>query len=665
MANILAAQNGNWSSTSTWIGGVIPNATDFVYTNNKIVTVDTDIYCLKLSNKAENGSAVGGSLTVNSNYNLNIGTLDTGATTLVNLSSNCSPTFIGNINGSTALVGRGIDNLGTGTLTVSGTVNGGSVAWSSGTNLAEGIRNSSTGSIVVYGSLMGGASAVTCAVHNFGNGNVTVNGNLSGHPISTGQALRVNGGGNITINGDLYGLNGYALVTLNTAGTTNTITIRGNSHAPINNNGTGYAFSIASFNSTTNIYGNIYGSQGTSTATTTYGGSITQSSGIVNVYGNIYGATSDGNSSVGLYVLGGTFASPINFNFTGNLYGGCSRWGTANYQAKHALRIGLANANLTCGEILGGLNSLANVRTVASNSYGLLIEGAGTVVTATVPELKNTNNWSSPNIYINNLQATLNLITGGIYDDINSNQNNVASCVIGNNAGTINITGNGYGKDFGVSGSTYDTIRGNIAIGQFSSNSTINVAGNLVGGICGVALYNSGGTTTATKIIGNRHGITTYANSQPTGFAWYGVTGTSKLIVEEIESGLQGNFPAMGNIYLKSTNNSKLIFKTPESNSLARTFTDPLSSNAFPLSSDVRFGISYAGGNLTGSCCVPSASSVSYGVPIDNTVGIAVLDATTLWSFNAENLPSTGIGGRLKNCATVEAVGAQIAAFLP
>ena len=95
------------------------------------------------------------------------------------------------------------------------------------------------------------------------------------------------------------------------------------------------------------------------------------------------------------------------------------------------------------------------------------------------------------------------------------------------------------------------------------------------------------------------------------------------------------------------------------------TLVTSFSSNNFPLSSDVRFGVSYASGNATGSCHVPSASSVSFGVPIDNTVGVAVLDASTLWSFDANDIPSTGIGGRLRNCATVESVGAQIAAFLP
>jgi hypothetical protein len=662
MANILAAQDGNWSNASTWTGGVIPNATDFVYTNNRIITVDTDIYCLKLSNKAENSSVVGGSLTVNSDYILNIGTLDTGATTLINLSSNCSPTFVGTINGSTALVGRGIDNLGTGTLTVSGMVNGGFVSWSSGTNLAEGIRNSSTGSIVVYGSLMGGISATTCAVHNFGNGNVTINGNLSGHPISSGQALRVNGGGNITINGNLHGLAGFALVCLSNVGTTSTITINGNSYGPINNAGSGSAFSIASFNSNTTINGDIYGPQSTAVfalAQNIFGGSITQGTGTINIYGNIYGGRGNANTIRGLNVN-----TSSTLNFVGNLYGGHSPWGVGSQSGKHALHIVYCpNANLTCGVVSGGLNTLTNVRNTTSNSYGLLIEGNGTVVNLTVPELRNNTCISNPCILVNNLASTLNL-TSNIYDDYIFNNGSVAIYVVGV-SGILNLTGSIYGKDINVTGSTIDTARSNIALSQGTAGSIVNVSGQIVGGITGIAVYSTSGNTFATKVIGNRTGATSIAGSQYTGYAYLGVGSLSKLIAEEIEAGLQGNFPASGPVYLKDAN-SKITLKQYTNNNLTQNLIDALSlSQTYPLSGDVRFGVSYAGGNLIGSCYVPSASSVSYGVPIDNTVGIAVLDASSIWSFNADNLPSTGIGGRLKNCATVEAVGAQIAAFLP
>ncbi|MEN9445875.1 MAG: hypothetical protein RL728_387, partial [Bacteroidota bacterium] len=226
-----------------------------------------------------------------------------------------------------------------------------------------------------------------------------------------------------------------------------------------------------------------------------------------------------------------------------------------------------------------------------------------------------------------------------------------------------NITGNVYGKDQNF---VSPTASSNYSVNQTSANSTTTVVGNVYGGLTGCGIRASAGDVYIKRAIGNDYGITSIAGAQRDGVAAFTAGINARVIVEEIELGSQGNFPVLGPLFLNKTiSDPKIIFRHPDNYNSTRTLIDPLSSNTFPLSGDVRFGVSYAGGNLTGSCYVPSASSVSYGVPIDNTVGIAVLDASAIWSFNADNLPSTGIGGRLKNCATVEAVGAQIAAFLP
>ena len=51
-----------------------------------------------------------------------------------------------------------------------------------------------------------------------------------------------------------------------------------------------------------------------------------------------------------------------------------------------------------------------------------------------------------------------------------------------------------------------------------------------------------------------------------------------------------------------------------------------------PIAADVRSGISYGGGNLTGTCAVPAAGSVALGVPIDATSGTAVLTPAAIRS---------------------------------
>ncbi len=67
--------------------------------------------------------------------------------------------------------------------------------------------------------------------------------------------------------------------------------------------------------------------------------------------------------------------------------------------------------------------------------------------------------------------------------------------------------------------------------------------------------------------------------------------------------------------------------------------------------SNVRLGIIYGPNNdYTGTCAVPSATTVSLGVPVDNTVGTAELTASDMWNYdlvNVNNQPGT-VGYKLK-----------------
>jgi hypothetical protein len=51
-----------------------------------------------------------------------------------------------------------------------------------------------------------------------------------------------------------------------------------------------------------------------------------------------------------------------------------------------------------------------------------------------------------------------------------------------------------------------------------------------------------------------------------------------------------------------------------------------------PAASNVRDGVSYASGALTGTCKVPAAGSVALGVPVDATTGTAVLTPAAIRS---------------------------------
>jgi hypothetical protein len=80
-----------------------------------------------------------------------------------------------------------------------------------------------------------------------------------------------------------------------------------------------------------------------------------------------------------------------------------------------------------------------------------------------------------------------------------------------------------------------------------------------------------------------------------------------------------------------------------------------------PIPSDVRDGVSYALNTFTGTLKVPPTASVAFGVPVDNTTGIALLTGDSwIAAISSSNDP---FAERLRNTATVQTTAAQIAAF--
>ena len=68
-----------------------------------------------------------------------------------------------------------------------------------------------------------------------------------------------------------------------------------------------------------------------------------------------------------------------------------------------------------------------------------------------------------------------------------------------------------------------------------------------------------------------------------------------------------------------------------------------------PIAANVRSGVSYGGGNLTGTCAVPAASSVGFGVPVDATTGTAVLTLANVQSALTAQGLTTARAGNLDN----------------
>jgi hypothetical protein len=68
-----------------------------------------------------------------------------------------------------------------------------------------------------------------------------------------------------------------------------------------------------------------------------------------------------------------------------------------------------------------------------------------------------------------------------------------------------------------------------------------------------------------------------------------------------------------------------------------------------PIAANVRSGVSYGGGNLTGTCAVPAAGSVSLGVPVDAGFGTAILTTANVQSALTAQGLTTSRAGALDN----------------
>jgi len=214
-----------------------------------------------------------------------------------------------------------------------------------------------------------------------------------------------------------------------------------------------------------------------------------------------------------------------------------------------------------------------------------------------------------------------------------------------NNTGIMTISGNATGGSIsspclGVMnpGNGTLTLTGNVtagtgSAGQGARNDGTNVltvtgiatAGNLAPGI----LNNSTGRINVGRAVGNAFGVGNTAGLTSNA----GVANTSAGIVEfsELEYGSLGQSPTSGTGFrLKKQISNAAVFTYCDTAG-AKTLVDA-TQGQMPAASDVRSGVSYASGALSGSCAVPAASSVAFGVPVDNTTGTALLTGAAVAS---------------------------------
>lgn len=385
---------------------------------------------------------------------------------------------------------------------------------------------------------------------------------------------------------------------------------------------------------------------------------------VVNITGNLFAGTSS------------SWACGIQHNGSGviNIYG-TLKGGTAN------VAIGAYNASIgtinVVGNVTGGTYSngyaLYNHSTGIINLTGQVFTTAGMSVyqdtTGTINIYGNQYN-NGANYSVQNTVGIVN-IYGNVYG---STSISVSSqpFLLQNGAGASYIFGNVYAQD--------DAITTTIGQVQNGSAGLLVISGSVLGGSISNSIAVSNASTGIVEIYGNISGGTNATNapaiySQTAGqIRVYGnVTAGAHPAISSIN--MAGKVYVTGNLIAVNSINP-VLSPTLIINSVAPQIIDlqTNSSNTVhfqmsnaaagqPLESDVRYGTVYGALNeFTGSCYVPSAITVSIGVPVDNTVGTLSLFPSDFWNYAQSGITS-GIGARIKNCSTVDSVGGQLVSF--
>jgi hypothetical protein len=317
------------------------------------------------------------------------------------------------------------------------------------------------------------------------------------------------------------------------------------------------------------------------------------------------------------------------------------------------------NANVTSSgtSIVKSGNCILNVTgLLQGNNNAALSLNADTGTTNVVGEIRKSGG-SISNVGIlstatgNTINITGNLTyTGGL------GGGNIKKVLTSSGSCNINITGNLVGtlmnatSDFVLTAGTNDivNITGNVlgTAGFGGGTSTItggafylNVVGQIVAGSGGPAINN----TNASAIII----LTGPFISDPTGI--------QPLYISRM------HYRRTVGSYYEFRNNSTNGALPPAASAPATRLVSPDTVADSPIPANVRQGTVYSLGSQTGTMVVPSPSNVANNVPVDNTVGTAVLDPNAIWAVPLTSINTlNSIGRRVKNAATVETTGAQI-----
>ncbi len=326
------------------------------------------------------------------------------------------------------------------------------------------------------------------------------------------------------------------------------------------------------------------------------------------VYSNNFTVTIDTNITVQtlrntanaspVITLGGGFVvnNGISVTCTGTTVSGFSTGLVQGATATSVFSIAGTNSATLTSNYVGGISGSCNP-TVTLNSTGTLTIIGNATGTA------NASTAQCTNISANGTLTLTGNVLGG-----SGNANTIGILV--SSACTINITGN---------------VTGNVASGIFVlTNSAINLnvtGAQLAGNVAAINHNGSGGSTVS--LIGSSTSSSTIA-------ACTFITAPNAIITASGPFVNTNSFMAIAAFRMRifSTAITSWTFQNQSAGTKILYTADSVLGQ--PAITDVRNGVSYASGSLTGTCYVPPAASVAFGVPVDNTTGTAMITRAQL-----------------------------------
>jgi hypothetical protein len=291
--------------------------------------------------------------------------------------------------------------------------------------------------------------------------------------------------------------------------------------------------------------------------------------------------------------------------------------------------------------------TLASPNSATINSTNMSGAGGGASTTNAIVRLSGTGTLTvNSNWLVNN---TVILISGNGVFNLNGSGGHVSTVTTQNGinitavSATLNWVGNmtfvgtnswGYISNNGSTVTSTINIIGNIkgsdsqtGIGVLT-NGILNVTGNVSAApssTSGVAISGTGGA------IVTINGIMSSNSNRVAAVSSTGLTTISGQVICVNESA----FPVQSTrLRLSNSLTTQVTFQT-DSVGVNKILYEPGTSLDNPAITDVRNGVTYASGSLTGTLIVPPSGSVALGVPVDDGTGTAMISITDMGALLA------------------------------